>query len=92
MYEWMKPIPKYKNRKCVVDGIEFDSRKEANRYMELPTTITDSDEKPLKVVFASRTPPHRRATITARKATSVRILVSESEMNMVSTTKIVYHA
>lgn len=35
MYEWIKPIPKYKNRKCVVDGIEFDSRKEANRYTEL---------------------------------------------------------
>lgn len=26
---------KYKNKKVVVDGIEFDSKKEANRYREL---------------------------------------------------------
>ena len=26
---------KYRNEKCKVDGIEFDSRKEANRYAEL---------------------------------------------------------
>ncbi len=26
---------KYKNKKTVVDGIEFDSKKEANRYQEL---------------------------------------------------------
>lgn len=26
---------KYKNRKTVIDGIPFDSRKEANRYVEL---------------------------------------------------------
>ena len=26
---------KYKNKKVVVDGIEFDSKKEANRYKEL---------------------------------------------------------
>lgn len=28
-------VSKYKNRKTVVDGIEFDSKKEANRYQEL---------------------------------------------------------
>lgn len=30
-----KKPPKYGNHKCVVDGIEFDSHKEANRWMEL---------------------------------------------------------
>lgn len=30
-----KKKPKYGNQKCVVNGIEFDSRKEANRWMEL---------------------------------------------------------
>lgn len=28
-------MSKYKNRKAVIDGITFDSRKEADRYMEL---------------------------------------------------------
>ena len=28
---------KFKNKKVVVDGIEFDSKKEANRYRELKT-------------------------------------------------------
>lgn len=28
-------IPKYRNRKTVVDGVTFDSQKEARRYSEL---------------------------------------------------------
>jgi hypothetical protein len=48
MYEWMKPIPKYKNRKCVVDGIEFDSRKEANRYTELKLMLKAGKIKDLR--------------------------------------------
>ena len=28
-------IPKYKNKKIVVNGIQFDSKKEAKRYQEL---------------------------------------------------------
>lgn len=48
MYEWMKPIPKYKNRKCVVDGIEFDSRKEANRYVELKLILKAGKIKDLR--------------------------------------------
>ena len=28
-------VSKYKNKKTVVDGIKFDSKKEANRYIEL---------------------------------------------------------
>lgn len=28
-------VSKYKNKKTVVDGITFDSKKEANRYLEL---------------------------------------------------------
>lgn len=31
----MKTKPKYGNRKVTVDGIEFDSKKEAQRYAEL---------------------------------------------------------
>ena len=31
----MKYGNKYGNRKVIVDGIEFDSKKEANRYVEL---------------------------------------------------------
>ena len=31
----IEPESKYKNKKAVVDGIEFDSRKEANYYAEL---------------------------------------------------------
>lgn len=30
-----KPGVKYNNTKCVVDGIQFDSKHEANRYCEL---------------------------------------------------------
>lgn len=48
MYEWIKPIPKYKNRKCVVDGIEFDSRKEANRYTELKLMLKARKIKDLR--------------------------------------------
>ena len=33
---WNKS-PKYKNKKVEVDGIVFDSKKEANRYQELQT-------------------------------------------------------
>ena len=31
----MKRLSKYGNKKTVVDGIAFDSQKEANRYCEL---------------------------------------------------------
>ena len=34
---WYEPS-KYHNRKVVIDGIVFDSRKEANRYRELKLT------------------------------------------------------
>ena len=30
-----KPVPKYRNKKTVVDGITFDSQKEAQRYGQL---------------------------------------------------------
>ena len=30
---------KYRNRKCVIDGISFDSKKEANRYKELSVLL-----------------------------------------------------
>ena len=31
----MIKVSKYRNRKTLVDGIQFDSQKEANRYQEL---------------------------------------------------------
>lgn len=31
----VKPGSKYRNKKCIVDGIKFDSISEANRYKEL---------------------------------------------------------
>ena len=34
-YRKLKGKPKYSNEKTVVEGIKFDSKKEANRYSEL---------------------------------------------------------
>ncbi len=35
MIRWNIPRSKYHNQKTVIDGIKFDSKKEANRYCEL---------------------------------------------------------
>ena len=37
MMAWNRSRAKYGNRKAVVDGISFDSKKEAQRYTELKT-------------------------------------------------------
>lgn len=39
---------KYRNKKTVIDGIEFDSRKEANRYIELKQLEAAGKIKDLK--------------------------------------------
>ena len=67
MYEWMKPIPKYKNRKCVVDGIEFDSRKEANRYMELKLMLKVGKIKGLRRQVKYVLIPTQRAANEGKK-------------------------
>jgi len=40
--------PKYKNKKTVVDNIEFDSKKEANRYFELKFLLKVGEIKNLE--------------------------------------------
>jgi hypothetical protein len=67
MYEWMKPIPKYKNRKCVVDGIEFDSRKEANRYTELKLMLKAGKIKGLRRQVKYVLIPTQRAASEGKK-------------------------
>lgn len=34
-FRYQNKVPKYRNKKTVIDGIKFDSKKEASRYQEL---------------------------------------------------------
>ncbi len=40
---------KYRNKKVVIDGIKFDSKKEANRYCELKTLLNAKAIKNLEL-------------------------------------------
>lgn len=44
-----KKRPKYNNVKVVIDGIEFDSKKEGNRYNELKLLVMGREIKDLKL-------------------------------------------
>lgn len=62
-------VSKYKNKKTVVDGITFDSKKEANRYVELKlaqkTGIIDDLNLQVKFVLIPKQKGERECSYIA---------------------------
>lgn len=57
---------KYKNTKTIIDGIKFDSRKEANRYCELKLLLNEGVIKDLHCQVSFELQPKFRNQVTGR--------------------------
>ena len=68
----MKSYSKYNNKKVTVDGIEFDSRKEANRYRELRLMLRAKEIKDLRLQVPFELVPNQYETVTVQLKTKTK--------------------
>lgn len=68
----MKSYNKYGNKKVTVDGIEFDSRKEANRYRELRLMQRAGKIVGLRLQVPFELIPNQYETVTVQLKTKTK--------------------
>ena len=81
---WRRNGTKYNATKCVVDGITFDSRKEANRYCELRLlekgkVISDLELQKKFVLIPAQYAPDEQITLKSGKQKTVKGKLLERE-------------